>query len=149
MIRLAEPADVPAINHLRLQVLENQLSNPDLVTEAMTTEAITNRGRGWVFEKDDEISGFSIALKGSQNPADTDYAEPCIWALFVHPQHEAQGVGHALYRQAEQWLWSLGVRKIWLSTEAGTRADRFYRDRGWSVAGELKNGDLKLELERP
>lgn len=47
MLRKAKLSDVPAMNHLHLQVRENILSDPSLVTEQMTGHAITRDGRGW------------------------------------------------------------------------------------------------------
>ena len=138
MIRQATENDVRAMNHLRLQVRENMLSDPDFVTEAMTAEAISMSGRGWVYEQDGRIVGFSIALR----------EDPTIWALFVHPEHEGRGIGHALYAAAVDWLWDQGARSIWLSTEPATRAERFYLERGWRTVGTLENGDLRLELQR-
>lgn len=138
MIRRATENDVGAINHLRLQVRENVLSDPNLVTESMTTEAISVTGRGWVYERGGGIVGFSIALR----------EDPSIWALFVHPDYEGRGIGHALYEAAVNWLWDQGARSIWLSTEPATRAERFYLERGWRAVGTLDNGDLQLELQR-
>ena len=138
MIRQATERDVQPMNRLRLLVRENVLSDPALVTEAMTAEAISATGRGWVYEQQGKILGFSIALR----------QDPSIWALFVHPDHEGRGIGRELYEAAVDWLWDEGAEKIWLSTGPATRAERFYRDRGWQVAGTLANGDLKLELHR-
>jgi GNAT superfamily N-acetyltransferase len=72
-----------------------------------------------------------------------------VWALFVDPAHEGQGWGQALHAQAVDWLWSLGHARLWLTTGAGTRAERFYRSRGWQPSGIDAGGDLRLELERP
>jgi len=139
MIREASESDVAAMNHLRLQVRENVLSDSGLVTEAMTAEAITVLGRGWVFDEAGQVLGFSIALD----------KEPSIWALFVLPGHEGRGIGHALLQSAVDWLWSRGARRIRLSTDPGTRAERFYRNRGWKAAGTNAKGEIELELERP
>jgi GNAT superfamily N-acetyltransferase len=138
MIREATVNDVGAMNHLRLQVRENVLSDPSRVTTAMTADAISASGRGWVFEEDGHILGFSIAL----------HEDPSIWALFVLPDHEGRGIGHALHEVAVNWLWSLGVDRIWLGTESGTRAEQFYRQRGWRETGKHDNGDTRFELDR-
>ena len=139
MIRKAKVSDVPAINHLRLQVRENVLSDPGLVTEQMTREAITRLGRGWVFEENGVIQGFSIALEESRS----------IWALFVLPSGEGRGIGHQLLDAAVNWLWSRGVDRITLGTDPGTRAEKFYRDRGWRAAGIRDNGEILFELVSP
>jgi len=126
------------MNHLRLQVRENTLSDPGLVTEAMTAEAISESGRGWVFEEAGELVGFSIAM----------HEDPSIWALFVLPDHEGRGIGHALHDAAVNWLWEQGADRIWLGTDPGTRAERFYRERGWREAGLHDNGEIHFELDR-
>lgn len=136
MIRKAKVSDVKAINHLRLQVRENTLSDPGLVTEDMTREAITRLGRGWVFEENDEILGFSIALEESQS----------VWALFVLPAQERRGIGHQLLQTAVNWLWSRGADRITLGTDPGTRAEQFYRNRGWRQIGFRDNGEMLFEL---
>lgn len=139
MLRKARLSDVENMNHLRLQVRENRLSDPSLVTAEMVSNSITRDGRGWVFEEDGEVLGFSIALDG----------DPSIWALFVHPDREAGGLGSALHDAAVNWLWSRGASCIWLSTDPGTRAEKFYRDRGWQVTRHLENGEVRMKLERP
>lgn len=138
MIRKATQGDVRQMNHLRLQVRENTLSDPGLVTEAMTAEAISESGRGWVFEEAGELVGFSIAM----------HEDPSIWALFVLPDHEGRGIGHALHDAAVNWLWEQGADRIWLGTDPGTRAERFYRERGWREAGLHDNGEIHFELDR-
>lgn len=39
------------------------------------------------------------------------------------------------------------VPVIWLTTERGTRAERFYRDAGWREAGDVGVG-IRFELAR-
>jgi GNAT superfamily N-acetyltransferase len=139
LIRKATVSDVKSINHLRLQVRENLLSDPALVTEDMTRDAITRLGRGWVYEENGVILGFSIALEESRS----------IWALFVLPEHEGSGIGHQLLNAAVNWLWSRGAERITLGTDPGTRAEQFYRDRGWRAAGIRENGEILFELVSP
>ena len=138
MIREATVNDVAAMNHLRLQVRENVLSDPSRVTTAMTADAISASGCGWVFEENGHILGFSIAM----------HEDPSIWALFVLPDHEGRGIGHALHEVAVNWLWAHGADRIWLGTDPGTRAERFYRQRGWHEAGKHDNGEIHFELYR-
>lgn len=139
MLRRARLSDVEHLNRLRLQVRENVLSDPGRITAAMTADAITASGRGWVFESGGEILGFSIARD----------EDPSIWALFVRPDCEGRGIGSALHDAAVDWLWSRGAMEAWLSTDPDTRAERFYRQRGWRQTDRLSNGELRLELRRP
>jgi hypothetical protein len=47
------------------------------------------------------------------------------------------------------WLWSRGLRRLWLSTEPGTRAQGFYERAGWQNCGSLPSGELRFELNAP
>ena len=59
-----------------------------------------------------------------------------------------QGVGRALMDTAVAHARALGLRLLWLSTHAGTDADRIYPRLGWTRSGEipdyavLPNGEL-------
>lgn len=139
MIRVARSSDTPAINNLRLRVRENVLSDPSWLTVEGTTRAITQEGRGWVWWEGDTLLGFSIALQ----------EDPEIWALFVDPDAEGQGIGQALLTKAVEWLWQRGAPSIRLSTDPETRADRFYRRQGWQPTGHNDKGEVTFVLERP
>lgn len=136
MRRQAHPGDVEAVNALRLRVRENILSRPDWLTPERTLEAITETGRGWVWEEDGVILGFSVANARERN----------IWALFIEPGHEGRGIGRDLLEAAVEWLWSQSSRKIWLTTDHSTRAEGFYRAAGWQETARLKNGEIRFEL---
>ncbi len=138
VIREALPSDVLAINSLRLAVHENVLENPGWLTEARTTDAIANTGRGWVVESEGTILGFSIANRNDNS----------IWALFVRPGHEKKGLGRALLAKAVEWLWQNGAKTITLCTEPDTRAEAFYRAQGWRKTGVKSNGEVLFALTR-
>jgi GNAT superfamily N-acetyltransferase len=82
------------------------------------------------------IVGFAVGNAESDN----------IWALFVDPQHEGRCHGRRLHDTMLGWLWSRGLRRLWLSTDPGTRAQRFYQRAGWSAAGLLPSGEMRFEL---
>jgi GNAT superfamily N-acetyltransferase len=126
MIRRATVDDLPAITTVRVSVTENHLSVEDMAARGITPEMIAakmQRGAlaGWVSEADGDIVAFAMA--------DRDKAS--LWALFTHPAHEAQGHGGALLAAAEQWLKSQGLQAATLDTARGSRAEAFYRRRGW------------------
>lgn len=126
---------------LRLAVRENVLSDPSRVTEAMVREAVTEHGRGWVWEEDGAVQGFSIALRPSEHDG------PRIWALFVAPGAEGCGIGRALLQRAIDWLRTQGAEHIVLSTDPGTRAEALYRRLGFRESARLDNGEVELRLE--
>jgi GNAT superfamily N-acetyltransferase len=137
LLRPAERGDVGAMQRIRASVQENRLISRAL-SEADYLQAIERDGRGWVMEVDGRVLGFAIANSVTAN----------IVALFVDPEHERQGHGRRLHDAAVEWLWSQGARKLWLTTEAGTRAQRFYEYAGWQCAGNAEHGELRYELTR-
>jgi GNAT superfamily N-acetyltransferase len=135
MLRQAVRADVPAIQHVRHSVKENRLTST-VITDADVIRAIEETGRGWVIEHDRDIVAFAIGNAENGN----------IWALFVDPAHEGRGYGRRLHDEMVAWLWSRGLRNLWLTTQAGTRAQRFYEAAGWTNCGRLPNGELYFEM---
>ena len=136
LIREAVVADIPAYMKVRLAVRENVLRNPALVTEADNVDYLTRRGKGWVAEVAGRIVGFAIA----------DLQGHSIWALFVHPDVEGQGIGRALHNTMLNWYFQQTDTAPWLGTEAGSRAEAFYRKAGWHVTGLEANGEVRFEI---
>jgi GNAT superfamily N-acetyltransferase len=126
------------MQRVRLAVRENTLSDPSRITVADYIAALEDLGRTWVVESDGEIVAFA-----------TGYKAGSIWALFVHPDHEGRGYGKALHSTMVNWLWSLGLSRLWLTTAPGSRAERFYISQGWQPCGIVSGGDLRLELGGP
>lgn len=134
--REATKNDIPQIQIVRNSVKENQLSNPALVTDKDCEEFITIRGKGWVCEADNIIVGFSIA----------DLQENNIWALFVHPDYEGKGIGRKLHALMLDWYFGQTQKTVWLGTAPGTRAEEFYKRKGWKVVGTHGKGETKFEM---
>jgi len=134
--REANKADIKQIQVVRNSVTENTLSNPELVTDADCLEFITKRGKGWVCEIDNQIVGFSIV----------DLKENNIWALFVHPNHDKQGIGKQLHDLMLNWYFNQTSKNVWLGTAPNTRAEIFYRKSGWKEVGIHGKGEIKFEM---
>jgi hypothetical protein len=47
------------------------------------------------------------------------------------------------------WLFSQGLKRLWLTTGQQTRAQRFYEVAGWQNAGVLAGGELLFEKHAP
>ncbi|BDY04770.1 GNAT family N-acetyltransferase [Ferrimonas sp. YFM] len=137
-LRPANWEDIPAIQVVRNAVRENRLSVPGSIKDADVASYLKERGRGWVCEVGDRIVGFSIA----------DAADASIWALFLLPEWEGQGLGRQLLDAACDWLFAQGVKEIRLSTDARTRAHGFYLHLGWQEAGTKCNGEVRLTFRR-
>ena len=136
IFREAQISDISQIQVVRNSVKENTLSNPNLVTDEDCIEFITLRGKGWVCEINNEIVGFSIA----------DLKDHNVWALFIHPAFEKQGIGKQLHKLLLDWYFNQTTNNIWLGTSSKTRAEIFYRKAGWKEIGTHGKGEIKFEM---
>ena len=135
IFREATIADIPQIQVVRNAVKENMLSDPALVTDTDCEMFLTVYGKGWVCEIDKSIVGFSIV----------DLQRNNVWALFVHPDYEMQGIGKKLHDLMLNWYFDQTTEILWLGTAPGTRAAEFYKCRGWKEKG--KHGDKEIKFE--
>lgn len=135
-IREAKIDDIKQIQIVRNSVKENTLSDPNLVTDEDCKAFITDRGKGWVCEVNGEIVGFSIA----------DLQDKNIWALFLKPEFEKQGIGRKLHDIMLDWYFKQTTDTVWLGTSPNTRAELFYRQLGWTEIGTHGKGEIKFEM---
>lgn len=136
-IRDATVDDVDALMRIRLDVRENRLSDPSRVQPSDVHDMLTVRGRGWVaVDSEDRPVGFAIA----------DHLARNVWALFLEPEFERRGIGRALHDTMMRWLFETSTDCVWLSTDPGTRAERFYRAAGWRAAGSTSHGETRFEM---
>jgi GNAT superfamily N-acetyltransferase len=136
-IRQATEADIPAMHRVRMAVTQNVLSDPGRISHDDYAAYLGERGRGWVVEVEGSVVGFAIGCRSGN-----------IWALFVDPGHEGHGHGKTLHAAMVAWLWAQGLRRLWLTTDAGTRAEAFYQAQGWRPCGMVSSGEIRLELDR-
>lgn len=134
MLRQAVASDISGIQRVRRSVRENRLLST-VIADAQVRDAIENTGRGWVVESDGEVVAFAVGNATNGN----------IWALFVHPDHERRGHGRLLHDTMVEWLRGQGLERLWLTTEPGTRAQRFYEKAGWELQGRTESGELRYE----
>lgn len=143
-IRPAIASDVEAVFAIRLKVTENRLTMAELTARGITKTAWFDwlkDGTGiWVAETADAgdgpvIAGFAIALP----------KEATLWALFVDPEFDGQGIGSALLKTAEDWLFAQGCDEISLTTDANPkiRAHGFYERHGWVLTGDVDDGQVE------
>ena len=136
IFREAVPADIQQMQVVRNAVRENVLSDPKLVTDAQYLEFLSGKGKGWVCVVDDILIGFAIA----------DLEKNNIWALFVHPAFERQGIGKKLHQLMLDWYFSMTSKTVWLSTALHSRAAQFYMQQGWACIGVVNRGELMFEM---
>jgi GNAT superfamily N-acetyltransferase len=133
-IRPAAESDIEAMHALRGRVTENVLSDPERVTHASYRLYLT-QGGAWVAETERGLIGFAIL----------DVAGGSVWALFVAPEVEGEGVGRALHDRLIRGAAEHGLRRLFLSTAPHTRAERFYTEAGWTNTGIIQSGELSFE----
>jgi len=136
IFREATTVDIKQIQIVRNSVIENTLSNPNLVTDDDCEEFITKRGKGWVCEIDKQIVGFAIA----------DLKKNNIWALFLDPKFERKGIGQQLHNLMLDWYFAQTKENVWLGTAFNTRAEKFYRKAGWTEVGTNGTKEIKFEM---
>ena len=134
LLRRAVASDVAGIQRVRRSVQENRLVSM-VITDEHVRERLETPGRGWVIELRGEIVAFAIGDSETGN----------VWALFVDPEHESRGYGRLLHDTLVQWLASTGLNRLWLTTEPGTRAQRFYEAAGWIAGEQTERGEIRYE----
>jgi ribosomal protein S18 acetylase RimI-like enzyme len=140
-LRSASVNDVEALFRIRCSVTENHQSREELAILGVTVASIRE-----MIEKGDYVT--TIAEKDKQPVGFTmaQVSEGYVFACFVRPNFESQGIGRALMNAAEEGLRSADVKKAWLSTGPGEdlRAVGFYRRLGWVHGGYLEDGQIKF-----
>jgi GNAT superfamily N-acetyltransferase len=131
IIRKATVADQPRVSTIRMAVTENVLSDPSKVTEA-EVDWYRDHAIFLVAEIDGDVAGFACA----------NHQTGLIWALFMDKAHEGRGIGRALLDASLAGLAAAGHAQAWLTTGAGTRAERFYRAHGWRDMGRERDGQI-------
>lgn len=139
-IRAATPDDVEALFDIRCSVGENHLSREQLAALDITVPSVRTMIESGEFvsvvaDQDGVVAGFVMV----------ETAKGYVFACFVRPGFEAQGIGGALMSAAEQELRRSGARELWLSTgaEPTLRAHGFYRHLGWREDGRLADGQIR------
>jgi GNAT superfamily N-acetyltransferase len=134
-IRLARANDIPRLVEVRAAVRENRLADPASIAAADYLPYVAD-GRCWVWEADGEAAGFAALDAGGAS----------VWALFVEPAAEGRGGGRALMERLLEEARRRGLAELRLTTEAGSRAERFYRQSGWEGVGEDSHGSRIMRL---
>ena len=135
--------DVPALFDVRTRTRENTYTLEQLerlgITPASVTDKLAGAFKGWLCEDGGKVVGFCMADRSTGE----------LWVIAVLPQHERRGIGATLMGLAEQWLWSCGCPRAWLTTDVdeSLRAYGFYRHLGWTD-WKIEDGLRYMSLAR-
>lgn len=136
--------DIPALFYVRTRTRENRYTLEELerlgITKASVAEKLSTSCRGWLCIENGTAVGFCIA----------DRATGELWVIAVLPEFEGNGIGGKLMNLAEEWLWSTGCTRAWLTTDMDItlRAYGFSRKRGW-LDWKVEDGVRWMELFAP
>ena len=140
-LRPAATSDVETLFDIRCSVTQNHESRAELKAMGIDCESVCDMIESGdyctlIAEIDERPAGFAMAR----------ISEGYLFACFVREEFEGQGVGKRLLSAVEEILLQAGRQQAWLSTDANPefRAFGFYRHLGWTRAGDLENGEIRL-----
>lgn len=128
------------IYEIRFSVLENRLHGHQIqyLQREQALEDI-NQGGGWICKVDNEYAGYGFGIF---------IPDPLIGGLFVKPEFQNKGIGSQLLSFVTQWFFEQNTTDISLTTDAGSKAEHFYRQRGWLPSGVDEFGQLIFKKHR-
>ena len=68
-----------------------------------------------------------------------------IFELIIHHQHQGQGIGKMLLKEAENWGIQNGAHEVFLVTGSKWKAVDFYKKMGYQLVVELPNHYSKTD----
>ncbi|MES2819567.1 MAG: GNAT family N-acetyltransferase [Pseudomonadota bacterium] len=132
-VRLAEPADVPALLMLmrELASFEDYLQHFAVDESALLERAFGPQAQCQVFvaASVDGLCGYAVVL---EIPFTYDLRPRVVLKeLYVAPQARGTGLGTSLLREVARWSSSRGAGQLsWLVLKGNRRAETFYRRLG-------------------
>jgi len=137
-------SDIPVLIDLRTKTDENDLSLEVLlslgINDTTIAEKLSTTYKGWLCEIAGKVVGFAIGDKQTGE----------MWVIAVLPEYIKQGIGGKLLTLVEEWLFSQGCARIWLTTDIDTklRAYSFYLNHCW-LDDRIEDGMRYMIKERP
>jgi GNAT superfamily N-acetyltransferase len=151
-IRLAQPADAldiarvhvrswqAAYRGLLAQEYLDSLHPEDRAPHYNFSHSDSQQPRTLIATENEAIYGFVTSMP-AREPAMQGAAE--IAALYIDPDHWANGIGQTLMKSACKYMVETGYKQAYLWLLAGnTRAERFYTQHGWQTDGTQKTAAL-------
>lgn len=136
IVRTAMVSDISRLMEIRGSVIENRLSNPARFSVNDYTYYLKAPCRTWITVQDEVIIGFCSIDPTRQN----------VWALFVDPLYERKGAARYLMQAALFWYFSRSKETLWLTTDPGTKAERFYRSAGFQEVENPGSSEVRFEM---
>lgn len=130
---------LPYFYEIRFSVEEN-LVHPHQIKYLQRNQAIADieQGGGWICKVNDDYAGFCFGIF---------VEKPIIGGLFVKPEYQSKGIGTELLNKVTNWMFEQGTDEIKLTTDPGSKAEFFYRRRGWEYIGPDEFG-IQIEFKK-
>ena len=133
MIRLATPADVPAVRSVIDAAFGHYLDRIGVVPVPMEADHEANVAAGRVYVTGTPVDGLLVLVPESDHML--------LDVIAVHPDAQGTGVGRRLMAFAEQHAWDLGLKEIRLYTNVKMwENQKFYPRYGYEVMDRRVEG---------
>ncbi|MBY5991252.1 GNAT family N-acetyltransferase [Ferrimonas balearica] len=137
--RRARLSDIATLQSIRHSVPEAEDPGPRDLPDTLYAQYLERRGRGWLAMAGHQEAGFVIV----------SLVDQAVWALYVNPAWQGQGLGRRLLQIGCHHLFSQGARQIRLTTASGVPALGFYQHLGWRPRQAPEGELVELVLDRP
>ena len=119
-----------------------QATYPRLISQAQIDSMLADRYAAASIRSqlDDPRHAWRVALQGATLAgfahAVLDGADCKLDKLYVHPDHQRQGIGAALLHTIQDWARARQAHRLWLQVNRGnTQAIAAYRKYGFRIVG--------------
>ncbi len=131
---------LPFFYEIRFSVYEN-IVHTHQIRYLLREQALEDisQGGGWICKVDGVYAGMGFGIF---------IPEPIIGGLFIKPEYQSIGIGTELLHRVTEWFYQQGVKEIMLTTDEGSKAEFFYRKRGWVTVGNDETGLQKKLTKR-
>ncbi len=158
-IRRGKPGDKAAIARVhvdtwkysyqglvRQQFLES-LSREKAVQTWQKIFAEKNPGQ-FIFVAEDQKEGIIGFISGGRSRDEESYCDAEIYALYIMPHWQGQGVGRKLMEKVKSFLKGQGLKSFYLWTLAAGKSRRFYENLGgkWIASKQEVIGEVEYPM---
>ncbi len=146
-IRSVTPEDAAAICDIYRPYVTESTVSFELVmptVSEMQARILETMPRGWfVAEKDGKVVGYAYAAKHRERMA---YQYCCEASVYIHPDHQRQGIAASLYRRLFAHLKTLGLVNVYAGiTLPNPKSIAFHQAMGFEPIGTYKAIGYKFE----
>lgn len=129
-----------------------QMKRPD--GEKFVASNAVSLAQAWLYRENGDVFPFAVydgdmAVGFMLLEEDMDQDELILWRMMLPPEHEGKGYGTAAVKLLIQYAKASGRYKklTLLCAEKNVKARHIYEKLGFQPTGEIRYGDIDMELE--